>query len=410
MINVAFSSDQQEGTQSVISQWFKKAGEFVRENEPLVEVSTDKVNVEIAAPTSGTLTTILKNDGDEIKPGDILAVIDPAVSHSASTSSSEPAKTAPNAQTPQAQTASGTPSTQGIQGVGELLSPAVRRLLKEHGLEASQVKGSGRGGRITPEDILAHVARKSLPQTAGESTKSHLIPHSAMRKQIAHHMVTSLMHTAPHVTSVFEADLTEVTAHRERTRQDFLSKGVKLTFTSYFLLACARAVAAAPEVNSRWRDDGLEVFDELHIGVATAIEPKQSSGTGDAGLIVPVLRNVERLSLFEIAERLQQLTDKARQGSLAPHEVRGGTLTISNHGVSGSLFATPIIINQPQSAILGIGKLEQRASVIQTASGEELAIRPKVYITLTIDHRSLDGFKANLFLRTFVEILEAPWS
>lgn len=403
MINVAFSSDQQEGTQSVISQWFKKAGESVKENEPLVEVSTDKVNVEIAAPASGVITEILKNDGDEITPGDILAVIDPAASQATSAPIPSGGKVL-------AQHTTAAPSAQETQSASELLSPAVRRLLKEHGLDASQVKGSGRGGRITPEDILAHVAKKSTPQACSESTKSHLIPHSAMRKQIAHHMVTSLMHTAPHVTSVFETDLTEVTSHRERSKQEFLSKGVKLTFTSYFLFACARAVEAAPEVNSRWRDEGLEVFDELHIGVATAIEPKEASGAGDAGLIVPVLRNVERLSLFEIAEGLQTLTEKARHGSLAPHEVRGGTLTISNHGVSGSLFATPIIINQPQSAILGIGKLERRASVIQAASGEEIAIRPKVYVTLTIDHRSLDGFKANLFLRTFVETLEAPWS
>lgn len=408
MINVAFSSDQQEGTQSVISQWFKKVGDTITENEPLVEVSTDKVNVEIAAPASGTLTQILKNDGDEIRPGDILATIDSTATQPTPALSSGPAPASGPAKGASRGHAASL-SQDGPQANSELLSPAVRRLLKEHGIEAAQIKGSGKGGRITPEDVLAHAAKKPSAQCAGDGTKGRIIPHTAMRKQIAHHMVTSLMHSAPHVTSVFEADLTEVIDHRERSKQEFLAKGVKLTFTSYFLFACARAVAAAPEVNSRWRDEGLEVFDELHVGIATAIEPSEASGGSDAGLIVPVLRNVERLSLFEIAEGLHGLTEKARQGSLEPQEVRGGTFTISNHGVSGSLFATPIIINQPQSAILGIGKLERRASVVSTASGEELSIRPKVYVTLTIDHRSLDGFKANLFLRTFVETLENKW-
>ena len=221
------------------------------------------------------------------------------------------------------------------------------------------------------------------------------MPDTRMRKSIAHHMAQS-MATAPHVTSVFEVDLSAVIAHRNAHKADFESRGTKLTFTAYFVRATVAALEAVPEVNSRWHDDALELFDDCNVGVGTALE------TG--GLIVPVILQAQTLDLEGTAARLQDLTSRARAGTLTPKDVQGGTFTISNHGVSGSLVATPIVINQPQSAILGIGKLENR--VVADPNGVPV-VRPRMYVTLTIDHRVLDGFQANAFLTRWVETIES---
>ena len=211
-------------------------------------------------------------------------------------------------------------------------------------------------------------------------------------------MVRSLLHTAPHVTSVFEADLSEVLAHRAQHREQFERSGAPLTLTAYFLAAIVDAIHEVPEANSRWTDDALEIYDEIHIGVATAL--------GDQGLVVPVMQNVQSLSLEQIATNLHALVSRAREGQLSPEDVRGGTFTISNHGVSGSLLATPIVINQPQSAILGIGKLEKRVTAVSEKGADKFIVVPKCYVTLTIDHRVMDGFQANKFLQTFIGRLE----
>ena len=215
-----------------------------------------------------------------------------------------------------------------------------------------------------------------------------------MRKRVAEHMVQSLLHTAPHVTTVFEVDLTAVLAHRLKHRDEFAQRGAPLTLTAYFLQATVDAIRAVPEANSRWTDTALEVFDSIHIGVGTALE--------EGGLVVPVLRDVQSRDLFETAQGLNDLVIRAREGRLVPADVRGGTFTISNHGVSGSLVATPIIINQPQSAILGVGKLEKRPVVVEEGGVDRVVIRPRCYVTLTIDHRVMDGHQANHFLQTFV--------
>jgi 2-oxoglutarate dehydrogenase E2 component (dihydrolipoamide succinyltransferase) len=196
---------------------------------------------------------------------------------------------------------------------------------------------------------------------------------------------------------VFEADVSAVSAHRAANRAHFEQSGAPLTFTAYFLAALVDAIKTVPEANSRWTDTALEIFDDIHIGVATAVE--------GVGLVVPVVHNVQSLDLFGIAKRLDELVTAARESRLEPADVRGGTFTISNHGVSGSLLATPIVINQPQSAILGVGKVEKRPVV----DDDKVVIRPKCYVTLTIDHRVMDGHQANRFLQTFVRTLES-WS
>jgi 2-oxoglutarate dehydrogenase E2 component (dihydrolipoamide succinyltransferase) len=307
------------------------------------------------------------------------------------------------------------------------LSPSVRRLLAERQLDPSRIAGTGRGGRITADDVLRHAATVSTAASevgaaasaagAGTPTASAVrapgagaaaparadgdverIPHSAMRRRIAARMVESLLHTAPHVTTVFEADLGAVLAHRAKHRAEFERRGTPLTLTAYFALACVDAIRAVPEANSRWTDDAQEIYRHVDVGIATALE--------DRGLVVPVLRGVESLNLYGVAQQLADLTQRAREDRLTPADVRGGTFTISNHGVSGSLVATPIVINQPQSAILGIGKLEKRVVVVEGEHGDAIVVRPRCYVTLTIDHRVMDGHRANRFLQTFVARLE----
>lgn len=294
-----------------------------------------------------------------------------------------------------------------------LMSPAVRRLLAEHHVRPEDLTGSGAGGRITADDVLARVAARTAAQAPDRGAASRgsassageagirRVAHSALRRRIAEHMVTSLLHTAPHVTTVFEADFGAVLAHRERHRDAYASRGAPLTLTAYVIAACVNAIRAVPETNARWTEEALEIIEHIDIGVGTALP--------GGALIVPVIRDVAALGLEEIARRLGDLTTRAREDRLTPAEVRGGTFTISNHGVSGSLLAAPIVINQPQSAILGMGKLERRPAVIDTDGEERIVIRPRCYLTLTIDHRVMDGQRANTFMEVLIGRL-AGWS
>jgi 2-oxoglutarate dehydrogenase E2 component (dihydrolipoamide succinyltransferase) len=437
-VEIRAPSGQEEGTRSQVLRWLKAVGEPVAEHEPLIELETDKVTVEVASPGAGVLTEILKQEQEEVAPGELLGRIgqpaaaavpaaagargqegaailrqrdadsaDPGVSLAARGAAAVAASAAP---------ASGAAS----RPAARQLSPAVRRLLAEHSLDPAAVRGTGEGGRITVEDVLrdaadpsrsaradgasvadSPVARIAPSQTdadsnAAEGTASHRVPHSAVRKRIAARMVESLLHTAPHVTTVFEVDLGAVLAHRQRHREDFARRGVALTLTAYFARAAVTAIQAVPEANSRWTETALEIYDTIHLGIATAAA---------AGLVVPVLHQAESLDLLETARRLEDLVRRARDGALTPADVRGGTFTLSNHGVSGSLLAAPIIIPQPQSAILGLGKLEKRAVVIEEAGEDRIVVRPRCYATLTIDHRVLDGSRANRFLQAFTERL-----
>jgi 2-oxoglutarate dehydrogenase E2 component (dihydrolipoamide succinyltransferase) len=282
----------------------------------------------------------------------------------------------------------------------------------QHKLDLSGIAGSGRGGRITLQDVEALIADRKQPEAATQTiasssapaTKakdSEIIPHNKMRKRIADSMVASLMHTAPHVTAVFEADLSAVFKHRAANKESFSQAGTALTLTVYFVAAAIAAIQKVPRVNSRWFDEHLEIFHHINMGIGTAL--------GDQGLIVPVLHNAQDMGLQNIAARLSDLTARARDSKLKPEDVRGGTFTISNHGVSGSLIATPIIINQPQSAILGVGKIEKRIKIQEVEGADVIAIRPMCYISLTIDHRVLDGYQTNAFLTEQVNTLE-NWS
>ncbi len=390
LVDVKAPEGQSEGTESVVSSWFKSVGDTVTANEPLLEISTDKVNMEIAAPSSGKLVEILKTDGEQVEPGDVLGRIEVATTDAVAAEA--PPQAAPQA-APQADGAEKPVATGSAGGSGDL-SPAVRRLLKEHNLDASQITGTGKSGRITHEDVQKHIESGSAPKKSS-GIPARTVPHTHMRRSIAQHMVHSVA-TAPHVTSVFEADLSDVIADRDSRKADFESRGVKLTYTAYFVRAAVAALQAVPEANSRWHDDALEVYDDINIGVATAL--------GSGGLIVPVILKAQDLDLFGIAGRLQDLTGRARDEKLDAKDVQNGTFTISNHGVSGSLVATPIIINQPQSAILGVGKLERRV-VPESDSGDAVTVKPMCFVSLTIDHRVLDGFQANRFLTSWISAL-----
>ena len=400
--------EQSEGTRSQVQRWLKSVGDAVEPDEPLIEVETDKVTIEIPSPARGVLREIVKQEQEEIAPGDLLGAIETAapVQASASEAPATPAAepSAERSTRPPDPVATAALSAHAAALTARRLSPAVRRLLDQHGLDSSAVRGSGAGGRITVDDVLAHVAGKArevrAPAAPVEaSANARRVPHSSLRKRIAERMVDSLLHTAPHVTTIFEADMSAVLAHRAQHRADFERRGASLTLTAYFLAACVDAILEAPEANSRWTDDALELFETIDIGVGTAIENK--------GLVVPIVRNVHTLDLFGIAKALGDLVTRARADKLTPADVRGGTFTISNHGVSGSLVAAPIIINQPQSAILGVGKLEKRAVVVSENGEDRVVIRPRCYVTLTIDHRVMDGHRANRFLEVLVKRLES---
>jgi 2-oxoglutarate dehydrogenase E2 component (dihydrolipoamide succinyltransferase) len=368
---------EQEGTKAVVKTWLKKVGDTVRVDDPIVELETDKVAVEIAATSAGVLSEILVQDGAEVEPGTVLGRIGEGTATSVDKAMAEGASVAvPKAEAPRAKSSS------------ETLPPGIRRMLEEHGLQATDVPFGGT--KLTREDIQAEVDRRKQAPAIGITR----VPHDSMRKRIAEHLAHSVT-VAPHVTAVFEADFTSIAAHRAAHKDAFAKDGANLTYTPYFIAASVAAMRVAPAVNGRWYDDRIDIYEDVNIGIGTAL--------GEKGLIVPVIHRAQTLLLLEVAKRLTELTEKARTGKLAQDDVRGGTFSISNHGVSGSLVATPIIINQPQSAILGVGKLEKRAVV----RNDKIEIRPMAYVTLTIDHRVIDAFQTNAWLSKFVETLES---
>ena len=413
MIDVTVPAEQ-EGTQAVVRAWLKKVGDRVEEHDPLVELETDKVTMEVPAPAAGVLREILLDSGAEAVPGAVLARIaatGEVVGHEPETPVMS-AKAGIHSASPSANDSAWALASAGATEKRELrLSPSVRRALLQHDIDPSRIEGTGRDGRITRADVDRAVAAATIvqqgarttaqPQVASEPNaqglRSHSVPHDRMRLKIAENMLASVTE-APHVTAVFEADFTAIQRHRERHKAAWARQGVKLSYTAYIVAAAAEAMKVAPAINSRWHDDRLELFDDINIGVGTAL--------GDKGLIVPVLRNVEALSLKGIAAGLEQLIEKARREQLTGKDISGGTFTISNHGVSGSLFAAPIILARGQAAILGVGKLEKRVVVREVEGVDAIQIRPMAYVSLTIDHRIVDGHQTNAWLTRFVDVLE----
>ncbi|MEM9532357.1 MAG: 2-oxo acid dehydrogenase subunit E2 [Pseudomonadota bacterium] len=370
LVEVPFPTEDNEGTEATLGQWLVRPGDRVKEGDPIAEAETDKVALEIVAPVTGRVHSLAVPAGASLTPGQVLASIAPGEA-----AAPPPAETDPRS--------------------AERISPAVKRLMEQYGITSLRmIPGTGEGGRVTRNNLLSWLEQRAPAEGAPNSNR---VPHSRMRRAIAQNMLDSLR-KSPHVTSLFEADMSAVAAHREAHKARYAERGAKLTYTAYFVAAAAAAMAEVPQVNARFHQDHLEMFDDINIGVGTAL--------GDEGLIVPVIQRVQDKDLFTVAGELNDKTERARVGKLGQADLAGGTFTISNHGVSGSLLASPIIINQPQVAILGIGKLEKRVSVVEVDGEDQIRITPKCYVTLSIDHRALDAFQTNAWLAAFVAKLE----
>lgn len=399
-------------TEGTISKWLKKVGDEIKEFEPLLEINTDKVDSEIASPGEGILLAILAEEGSVVSVGTVLAWIGSKGESIPENGGDFPIKVEMNESQPESLPhkleQDSLPALSPRYGRDKelgFISPVVAKISQEKNIDLNQVPGTGQGGRITKKDILNYIEWKETgvqvqsksPQTASKPQSSDAIPgdflpHSIVRRSIADHMVKSKQ-ISPHVSTVMEADLHNVVSHRMEHKQDFARDGVNLTFTAYFISAATVGLKSYPLVNSTWMKDGIQIHKQINFGMATSL--------GEQGLIVPVIKNADQLSLLGLAQKINDLAVRARNNTLLPDEVQGGTFTITNHGTSGSLFATPII-NQPQAAILGVGVIQKRVTVIDDA----IAIRPMVYLTLTFDHRILDGAIADHFLSTVVESLE----
>jgi len=404
-----------EGVEEVtVIKWLKQEGDSVNELEPLLEVNTDKVDTEIPAPATGTVLKIMAEEGLPAKVGSVLAFIGkPGESID---SAATPASTMKAESKVERQTSNvSQPETQAVRRSMDLgfISPVVAKIAAEHGVNLQQVNGTGLNGRITKNDVLAFVESggqkmgsgieggDNRPQTSTLSRPhppvvpiagDQLIKHTMIRKQIAEHMVMS-KHTSPHVLTVMEADMSRVAKHRAMNKEIFARDGINLTFTAYFMMAVVAGLKAYPTVNSSWSDEGLLIHKAVNIGMATSL--------GEEGLIVPVIKGADNHSLLAMARSVNDLANRARSKKLQPDDVKGGTFTLTNHGISGSLLAYPVI-NQPQCGILGIGAMQKRVVVIDDA----IAIRPMVYLSFVFDHRILDGASADWFLAKVKETLE----
>jgi 2-oxoglutarate dehydrogenase E2 component (dihydrolipoamide succinyltransferase) len=418
IIRILLEAEQLEGTQATVAHWLVNSGDKVKKDQPIVDLETDKVAIEITAPEDGIIADILCEVGKTICAGDELATLNTASQLNQALTSEALQSTTSNSQQDNNNSHIDPINTKSKK---HLLGPAVKRLLSEHSLTPDIIKGSGTDERITKKDVQQHIAQSAeLPSSLNASAsevacsnyqtkntavnapditeQSTKIPHSSMRKAIANHMVDSLLNTSPHVTSIFEMDLTAIIAHRSARKLGYQDAGANLTFTAYFLIASARAIEQVPEINSQFHSDALEIFKQVNIGVGTALD--------DKGLVVPVVKNVAHKNLFQLAKDLTEQTEKARNRQLTANDMQGGTFTISNYGVSGSLIATPIIINQPQVAILGVGKMEKRVVVRNKDNEDKMVIKPMCYVSLSIDHRALDAHQTNKFLAAFVNEIE----
>jgi 2-oxoisovalerate dehydrogenase E2 component (dihydrolipoyl transacylase) len=413
-------------TEGTVDRWLKKEGDYVKRDEPIVEVVTDKVNAEIPSPFEGTLVKIAVAEGTTIPIGVEIAVIElagadaaliaPAASQAAGAA---PAPAGPAAMPPAA-TPAGPASEVSVPAARQRLSPAVRRLAEEHGLDPAQIAGSGEGGRVTRDDVLAFVAQREASPAAParpdaveapaapvpavapapapvsvNGAREELVRLSVMRRSIAEHMTRSLA-TSPHAWTLQEIDLTELVRYREAEKEGFRQRnGTALTYLPFVVQVVSDAIKEFPYLNSSWTDDGIVLKRYVNMGIAVAIPD---------GLIVPVVRDADRLGFTDLARTINDLADRARSKKLKPDEVAGGTFTLNNTGATGSVASQPII-NQPQAAILTTESIMRRPVVI----GDGIAIRHMMNMCLSFDHRIIDGMTAGQFLGFIKERLES-WS
>jgi 2-oxoglutarate dehydrogenase E2 component (dihydrolipoamide succinyltransferase) len=378
-------------TEATIGRWFKKAGEPVKADEPVVELETDKVTLEVNAPASGVLAEIVAKDGETVSAGALLGQIGDAAAAASPKAGAKPPPAAP------VEPASPAAPTQPVMPA----SPAAAKLAADHDLDPIAVEGSGKRGQVLKGDVLDFIGKPPapapaapLPAPASEGDREERVPMTRLRQTIARRLKDA-QNTAAMLTTFNEADMTKVMAVRARYKDAFEQKhGVKLGFMGFFVKACAAALREVPSVNAEI--DGADIIykNYYHLGVAV--------GT-DKGLVVPVVRDCDRLDLAGIEKTIAELGRRARAGELKIEEMQGGTFTITNGGVYGSLMSTPIL-NVPQSGILGMHKIQERP----VAVAGKIEVRPMMYLALTYDHRIVDGKEAVTFLVRVKEALEDP--
>jgi 2-oxoglutarate dehydrogenase E2 component (dihydrolipoamide succinyltransferase) len=384
-------------TEATIGQWFKKAGEAVSADEPIVELETDKVTLEVPAPAGGVLESIEAEAGATVNVGALLG----AIAEGEAAAPPPAAKAEPTPEAPAAPEPAPAPKASN-----DTLSPAVQKLVTESNVDPAAVTGTGKDGRLTKGDVLDYIAKSQAPAPAPvpAATRAPSAPDDAAReervrmtrlRQTIARRLKDAQNTAAMLTTFNEVDMTGVMAARSRFKELFEKKhGVKLGFMGFFTKACIQALKDIPAVNAEIDGDDLVYKNYYHVGVAV--------GT-DKGLVVPVVRDADKLSIVGIEQAINQLGKKARDGSLSINDMQGGTFNISNGGVYGSLMSTPIL-NSPQSGILGMHKIQQRPMVVDG----EIQIRPMMYLALSYDHRIVDGKEAVTFLVRVKECLEDP--
>jgi 2-oxoglutarate dehydrogenase E2 component (dihydrolipoamide succinyltransferase) len=391
--------------------WHKNVGEGVARDENLVDLETDKVVLEVPAPAAGTLAKIVVEDGATVVAGDVLAILEEGDGASSDDEQDEPAKEGSEQDKDAEAAAESEPATakEAAKKGPAKTSPAVRRLLEEHDLDATMVSGTGKDGRITKADVMSFLKDEGSSEVtpgdtapevdgngagAGPAREEKRVPMTRLRARIAERLVEA-QHTAAMLTTFNEVDLTEVMALRKRYRDEFEKKhGVRLGFMSFFAKASVEALKKFPVVNASVEETDIVYHNYFDLGIAVS---------SDRGLMVPVVRDVDQMSFAEFEAALGELAQKAQDGTISMEDLTGGTFTITNGGIFGSMMSTPIL-NQPQSAILGMHSIQQRPMVVDG----EIKPRPMMYLALTYDHRIIDGKEAVQFLVSIKEQLEDP--
>ena len=387
-------------TEGTVIKWFVGPGDSIKRDEPLLEISTDKVDTEIPSPASGYVAEVLVQEGETVPVDTLVCILSEEKPAPGSVSSAPAAGADSESSQADAGSAKKTVKAGSPSDDKNWLSPAVRRLVRDNGVDPSDVQGTGEGGRLTRKDVMQYIENRkgtSTPPTeeaGGEQARGDRIePMSVMRRKIAEHMIHSKT-TSPHVSTVHEVDFTDVDEFRKKHKAEWQERGVKLTYLPFLTQAVARALKAYPDLNASLVDDKIHYKADVNIGLAVAL---------DNGLVVPVLHQADKLSISEIAAGVSDLADRARNKTLKPEEVQGGTFTITNPGGFGTLIGTPII-NQPQSGILCFGAVQKRVVVVPGT--DSIGVRNMSYLTLTFDHRLIDGAVADQFMESIRRTIE----
>jgi len=379
-----------EGT---ILKWLIKEGDRVEKEQPIVEISTDKIDTEVPSPVNGVIKKILYPEGKTLPVQTVIAQIEAVEEGKEVRISGKGTEV-----TKKAEEVASSMFIEKIDEAEKKYSPLVRKLAKEYNIKLEGIKGTGEGNRVTKKDIMDYMASKSgITEIKTRQVEPRvierevLIPTNQKRKITAERMMQS-KRTAPHVTTVFEVDMTKVAQYREINKDNLIKEGIHLTYLPFITVATVNALKEFPILNSSWTDDGIIQKNYINIGIAVSLED---------GLIVPVIKDADKKDILQLAREIQDVAQRSRSKKLKPEDIHGGTFTITNYGLNGSLFGTPIII-LPQVAILGVGAVVKRPVIINDA----IAIRLMVYLSLSFDHRVMDGANADKFLRKIKDILE----